>query len=398
MSDNNVNNVNTNSASSGLMAAFKYAVKIFDDFEFFSDDLDASDLSHVIIQHGEGKDARKQSNISLKGGSFQNGTRPTDDKDSKLAVLKHGTDLIQAFPELYSIRNSINFDFSGLQDSIRNYTNAAINVAEIDSAAAAVASDIEGDLDYSLRNGAAEGHIMAPQHADGRFIKIEEKSDYEDENSICLAPLVEEQANVYNDGAEMIAFEKKLADPAQRATLTASDVPVAILDGIREERKDEFWATSNDERFEAFDKLAETMGFEATDTLSAYQVYKQQSADLDVDTQVKMIEGVMDINDSLEKEFDANWKSQQKSHAQAALDGYHETIAQNGGVYVPQFTVDADKLETLKNGIQVFEANNQDKLDAPLIKDETATPATIDAAATVTPPAPPVKYEVPTGP
>jgi hypothetical protein len=398
MSDNNVNNINTNSAGSGLMAAFKYAVKTPDGFDIFSDELDVSDLSHVIIQHGEGKDARKQSNISLKGGSFQNGTRPADDKDSKLAVLKHGTDLIQAFPELYSIRNSINFDFSGLQESIRNYTNAPINTAEIDSASADVAADTEGNLDYSLENGAAEGDLVAPQHADGQYITLAEKPAYEEENKVCLMPVIQEQANVYNEAAEMIAFEKKLADPTQRAELTAIDVPSALLDSIKSERKNEFWVTSKDERYEAFSKFAESEGFEATETLTAYEVYEQQSANLDLDTTIKMRDGIQDINDALGDEFDAKWDSQLEAHAQSALDGYRDTIAQNDGVYIPQFSVDTDKLTTFKAGVKIFEAENQDKLSGPLIKDDTATPATIDAAATVTPPAPPTKYEAPTGP
>ena len=150
MSNSHVNDIIKNTASSSLRTAFTHAGTALHDFDFLRDELDESDLSHVLIQHGENAATRKQSNVSAMGGSFQTSTRAYDNGSVNLAILRQGTDLLRNFPELYTISNAIDFDFSGLTDSIKSYTGGKINSAEIDLASATVASTMSNDLDYSL--------------------------------------------------------------------------------------------------------------------------------------------------------------------------------------------------------------------------------------------------------
>ncbi|MEC7703527.1 MAG: hypothetical protein VYC19_12320 [Pseudomonadota bacterium] len=355
-----------------------------DDLHAYDEDLNETDLSHVFIQHGSHKKGIKEQSYSSQSvnGSFSTSKQDKTSSGSDQFLTTRNAmnsyrdmalnNMTNSVKDLFNLGESFSMDLSQSIAAISRYTASDVSKEETSVASAQASEGLNSEINHSLDNGFEETLDNALRNDDGSLMTKEQKVIFEDENSMCLMPTVDELEDTHTNAEQIIQYEQKLADPELRATITTSDLPQEIIEQIKADRLNSMFTETWDERQELFSNIAETHGITATEDKTAYEVYQEarNNGKLDLDTIKAIDDNMMAANASYEAAFDAQWEQEKERHMQAAIDHKLAEIEQNGGVYIPETNINKANLDEYGRIIDEFKQENNVNLDdikTPLI-------------------------------
>lgn len=353
---------------SQLVGAFSHVNISHKDIEHMAQHHE-TDLTSTIIQHGvHKKGVREQSHIS----SHQNGGFETSKKDNhssslNYALARQNINAMQSMvhddnyaAKISEMGKNIGMDLSQSLAKITHHAQHLISAEEIEVVSAVASNDINESMTYYLDEGIEDALDRAPRNEDGSFMNAEEIKAYEEATQTCSIAGADEITAIHSNGTALNEYYAKLTDPDIRQTLSAIDVPIAVLDELRADRLQTMFDDTYDQRMEAMDKIAEKHGFTAQDGKSSRAVFDEALArgEYDPGEMSGIRTEMLAVNDVFEDQFHAEFDANLEFHAQSALDQQLISINNNGGVFTPPPIVDQKGLETFEQKLTDYSVNN----------------------------------------